>query len=107
MARKLTPTWPFRMRGLYIVLGLSLLINVVVLSFMVYFNSRQADQAMMKTAIAHICTRDYDWYKAGLPTEGSQALFSEGLCNRDVNTGSTLSGDHSKIVNGHYVFNAN
>ncbi len=37
MAKKAqSPAWPFRIRGVYLVLGLSLLVNAVAVSFIAY-----------------------------------------------------------------------
>lgn len=100
--KKFTP-WPWRIRGLYVVLAISLLFNAIALSFVFMINSRQADNAVMAHALRNSCVRDYDWNMANLPmTQEGRVVFSESLCNRDAVTGKYFN--NSKVVDGHYLF---
>ena len=106
MAKRLRPlTWPYRLRGLYLVLGLSLLANALFISFVWYINSRSADVAMLETAVTHMCSRDYGYQMSKLTDENSKILLSEGVCKRDITTTNPLAADRVKIAGGHFVQN--
>jgi hypothetical protein len=105
MAKPKSPTWPYRIRISYLVLALSLLVNAVTIGFIVHINSKQADMALLRTAIEHSCDRDYNYIMSQLPNDGGRVLFSEGLCTRDAATGGVFGPDHSQIVNGHLKIN--
>lgn len=99
--KKFAP-WPWRIRGLYVVLGISLLLNAIAISFIVLLNSRQADLAVISHAIRNSCNRDYAWNMTNLPaTSEGRVVFSEALCKRDAVTGEYFKT--SKVVDGHYV----
>ncbi|GEM_PF-2162315 len=101
--KKKSISWPWRIRGLYVVLGISLLLNAIAISFVVMLNSRQADLALISHAINNSCNRDYAWNVANLPmSQAGRVVFSESLCNRDAVTGQYFN--NSKVVDGHYLF---
>jgi hypothetical protein len=93
--------WPWRVRGLYVVLGVSLVLNAITVSFIAILNSPQANFAVMSHAISNSCDRNYALNMTTLPTTDGRVLFSEALCNRDATTGQYLTS--GKVVDGHYV----
>lgn len=99
--KKFAP-WPWRIRVLYVTLGISLLLNAVAISFMIMLNSREADLAVISHAIGNSCERDYSWNMANIsPTAEGRVVFSEAFCKRDAVTGEHFKT--GKVVDGHYV----
>lgn len=99
--KKKSMAWPWRVRGLYVVLGVSLLLNVIALSSLGYLNSSKADMHLYNVAINNLCQRDYNDSVAAQTTKDDKVLLAEKICHRDAVTGVSLS--NGKVVDGHYV----
>ena len=95
-------TWGSKLYATWIVLGISLLVNAILISFITYANSKHADNMLISHALQNVCVRDYNWLMTSGSTgsEDSKVLYSEGLCRRDVATGADIN---FKVVNGHLV----
>lgn len=100
-SKKRSAPWPWRIRILYLTLGISLFVNAIVLSFMVYTNSRESNLRMSAAAIASSCVQNYAYNLSRFNSNNDRIMFSEGLCRRDVNNGAELN--NVEIVNGHLV----
>lgn len=93
--------WPWRVRGIYLVLGVSLLLNAITLSFVTFLSSPYADYALLSHSYNQACVRDYDKHLNAITTTSGKILFSEAQCSRDAATGKFLNT--ARIVDGHYV----
>lgn len=98
--KKFAP-WPWRIRILYVALGISLLANAVFISFTIFISSPTADYTVTQYAIGNMCDRDYSRIMANIPAADGRIQFSEQLCQRDAASGLDMTT--GKVVNGHYV----
>ena len=98
--KKFAP-WPWRIRTLYLALGISLLANALFISFTVFLSSSLADYTVTQYAVGNMCNRDYSRIMANIPTTDVRIQFSEQFCQRDAITG--LGMTTGKVIDGHYV----
>jgi hypothetical protein len=98
--KKFAP-WPWRIRGLYVALGISLFVNAAVISMVAFVNSPQADYFVAQQALGNMCGRDYSRIMSNIPTTNVGIQFSEQVCQRDAITGQSITT--GRVVNGHYV----
>ena len=70
MAKIKAPSaWPWRIRGMYIVLGLSLAVNGAALATLVFLESREGVFVLVNEATQSACDRNYDVIAANLKAD--------------------------------------
>lgn len=97
---RVSTTWGTKLNITWVVLGISLLVNAVLISTFVYLESWRGDKTVVRTGIEHACVRDFDRTLSTFTTDEQKILFAEGVCHRNFSSGSNYT---LKVVNGHFT----